>query len=331
MKNDNIIGGIMKNILVTLLVGFLLISCGKNEVDLKTLQQRNEIYYEINKSSPFNGKVKEYYPNGKIKIEGTIKDGKFDGEYKTYYPNGKLNAFSKRKKFKLYSYERYFENGQLNTKGFFNNNDKLTGLFESYFENGQNKIKINFDKNGNIIDKEIIMYHKNGHIKLLAKTENGELNGPYESFYTNGNKSFSCFVKGNNFNGNFLMFDNKNNLIYEGTYLDNKLNGILKIYKKNELENELSFVNGKLNGKSKLFINDSSKFEEVDFLDDVAQNIINRIILLKINYDTVLIKLEVTKIFTNNLYNIEYIKNPFALELFGHILYPTLNEDEDKK
>jgi antitoxin component YwqK of YwqJK toxin-antitoxin module len=45
--------------------------------------------------------IKEYYPNGKLKIEKSYKKGKQDGVTKVYYENGKLGA------------ERIFQNGKI--------------------------------------------------------------------------------------------------------------------------------------------------------------------------------------------------------------------------
>ena len=38
-----------------------------------------------------DGPYKEYYKNGQLREEGTLKDDKQDGLWKHYYENGKLN------------------------------------------------------------------------------------------------------------------------------------------------------------------------------------------------------------------------------------------------
>lgn len=38
---------------------------------------------------PDNGKVKSYYPSGKIEAEGRLKNGMMDGKWISWYENGK--------------------------------------------------------------------------------------------------------------------------------------------------------------------------------------------------------------------------------------------------
>jgi antitoxin component YwqK of YwqJK toxin-antitoxin module len=45
--------------------------------------------------------IKEYYPNGKLKMEKSYKKGKQDGATKVYYESGELGA------------ERIFQNGKI--------------------------------------------------------------------------------------------------------------------------------------------------------------------------------------------------------------------------
>ncbi len=82
-----------------------------------------------------NGEIKEYYPNGQLKVEGNFVDNKKDGIFKWYFPDGSLE---KSEKYELehckITYEKYSHKGQLLIKG---NDD---GTFEQYDVNG-NRIK----------------------------------------------------------------------------------------------------------------------------------------------------------------------------------------------
>ena len=60
-----------------------------------------------------DGPFKSYHSNGKVEMEGTIKNGKEDGLWKMYYESGRIEG------------EGTFKDGKLN------------GPFKSYYENGQ--------------------------------------------------------------------------------------------------------------------------------------------------------------------------------------------------
>lgn len=81
----------MKKVLI-LMAALLIISCGNNskEIDLSLLENKNGVFYEKGAEKPFTGKVTAKYPDGKLKIEGTFKDGKADGTIKVYDPSGKI-------------------------------------------------------------------------------------------------------------------------------------------------------------------------------------------------------------------------------------------------
>lgn len=74
----------------------------------------NHFYHELNdRTIPFTGICRDSFPDGTLKIEKHLKDGKNHGEYKTYYENGQLKSW---KKFNM-NYEvegkNYFPSGVL--------------------------------------------------------------------------------------------------------------------------------------------------------------------------------------------------------------------------
>lgn len=54
-------------------------SCSKNEISSDKLQERNGIYYAVNETKPYNGKVIDYRDNGQKQSEVGYEDGKLDG------------------------------------------------------------------------------------------------------------------------------------------------------------------------------------------------------------------------------------------------------------
>jgi TonB family protein len=100
----------MKIKLITLIVVVLLSACSK-EIELKQLQTRGNLVYEVNATSPFSGTVNEQYDNGQVKLKSTYKKGEKNGTHVEYYENGELKFNATYKSGKLEGkYEEYFPN-----------------------------------------------------------------------------------------------------------------------------------------------------------------------------------------------------------------------------
>ena len=62
------------------------------KINEKQLQNRNEVYYEINQPTPYTGKIVNYYENCQIETKENYKDGKKGKRLsimKTNYKQGK--------------------------------------------------------------------------------------------------------------------------------------------------------------------------------------------------------------------------------------------------
>src|SRR5436305_1897383 len=78
---------------------------------------------------------KEYYPDGSLKAEYTVKfDTIIDGIYKAYYPDGKLEHTSTYVNGIVEgAYFQYYENDKIKIIACFHN-DTLNGKFEQFWE-----------------------------------------------------------------------------------------------------------------------------------------------------------------------------------------------------
>lgn len=105
-----------------------------------------------------NGPKKEFYPNGVIKREYTMKDGKVDGNYRSYDEEGKIIS------------DEIIKDGITN------------GLCKYFYKNGQVKSEINL-KNG-IQDGLGKEYYENGYIKTISSITGHpqELSGEIKQF-----------------------------------------------------------------------------------------------------------------------------------------------------
>lgn len=81
----------MKKILFLSAVLMMLIACSSEKVNFSQLQDRNGLFYLVNKDKPFSGEV-ESYLNGKIEFEGKIENGLREGPWLYYYPSGQKKA-----------------------------------------------------------------------------------------------------------------------------------------------------------------------------------------------------------------------------------------------
>ena len=104
----------MKKIELIIIIIVFFISCNKKQINFNELEERNGVYYEIEKQKPFTGKSREYYKSGQLQEEGTFKNGILEGPYKKYYTNGKLYSKVTYKNNKLDGLlKRYYMEGQL--------------------------------------------------------------------------------------------------------------------------------------------------------------------------------------------------------------------------
>lgn len=101
----------MKKMIVALVLSCILISCSEREEDKSKMQIRDKTAYVVGDKKPFTGKFVEKYPNGQIKREISVKDGKYTGNSKDYYENGQLSSEFKVNKNGKTEWKMYDENG----------------------------------------------------------------------------------------------------------------------------------------------------------------------------------------------------------------------------
>lgn len=131
----------MKSILALLSILFFLSSCGdkiveKVEETFPNKKPKTTSFYKMVDEKEVKVREKEFYENGKVKMEGEFKDCKRTGIWKAYFDNGQLWSEGE-----FLNGERtgkgktYFPNGKINTEGQYTN-DKQTGNWKTYNEQG---------------------------------------------------------------------------------------------------------------------------------------------------------------------------------------------------
>lgn len=138
-------------------------------------------YYNDNGKE--EGIWKEYYDNGKLKLEENYSNGNYDGYVTEYYNNGQLNSkllyvpvIHKSSRIKDSTYTFYHKNGKLKEKGSYKFGLK-NGLWTTWYDKGVIKSKGHYN-NGKYVFCGIVPYLVFYVIK----------DGAWEYWHSNGKK-----------------------------------------------------------------------------------------------------------------------------------------------
>lgn len=94
-----------------------------------TAQQIFQQYFYVN--GILEGPVKEFFPDGKIKLDGIYKNDNFHGEVKKYHPNGKLFFLERYKNGKRHGWwMTYDESGKERARVLYQNGTEYKGRQE---------------------------------------------------------------------------------------------------------------------------------------------------------------------------------------------------------
>jgi antitoxin component YwqK of YwqJK toxin-antitoxin module len=138
------------------------------------------------------GLNKEYFEDGKIHREYTIRNGKCDGYYKSWYKSGQIESICKYKNGNpVDSCFDYFESGKILTVEIYRDGEKEQLI--RFHENGQLREKEEYD-NTKPTDKyfeklsgdKLVSYYPDGSISSTVKIMDGKLEGPATFYYKNG-------------------------------------------------------------------------------------------------------------------------------------------------
>lgn len=129
----------MNKLVFLMLTMFLFGACQNNEGQ------------EVENKAPEVTEVKEFYDNGKLKITGTLVNGKREGEWTSYFENGMLKS--------RHNYSGgldngptsvYYESGKYMFKGLYNMGKKYD-VWVAYTEAGDTAQCLEYDLEGNVV------------------------------------------------------------------------------------------------------------------------------------------------------------------------------------
>lgn len=189
-------------------------------------------------------KLKEYFPNGKLKSEGKVLNKLKAGVWTFYYDNGYIQSSGNYLRDSMNGkWEFYYDNGQLMGKA----NYKMSS--------GLNKGKSGIPLDGR--DGYFISYYPNGKIWQEQKWLHGEYNGAFISHREDGSFDFTGFYAQGLKDSSWTYYYDSGIKKLEESYYQNKLHGVSRSFnKKGKLEKELHYKSGEPDGYYAEYYND---------------------------------------------------------------------------
>lgn len=257
--------------------------------------------------------VTDYYPSGKVKTvgsyngnvpegirreyseEGTItasyvfnkgnmvgegiidEEGIKDGMWKEYYPEGQLRSVGKYDKGKkVGDWKYYYENGKVEEEGRYNKSGKADGAWHWYYEDGTLRREESYL--AGLEDGEYLEYSDSAQLivkgNYIEGLEDGEWTYTYDDFRETG--TYRAGAR----NGMWKSFYTDGTPRFEGSYVDDNLNGKVTWYWPNgKKKDEGNYQNGSRDGDWNIYNEDGSLFMTISYKNDVEKR-----------YDGVLIK-----------------------------------------
>jgi YD repeat-containing protein len=126
-------------------------------------------------NDPLNGPKKDYYANGKIMREYTLKDGKVDGSCKFYDELGRLVSDQYYKDGEPNGYlKTFYPSGQIKSEGNMKPEGDISGPTREYYENGTLKSEGSVSGKFPNISTQTRNYYEDGKLHSESSTSNGE-------------------------------------------------------------------------------------------------------------------------------------------------------------
>jgi antitoxin component YwqK of YwqJK toxin-antitoxin module len=214
----------MKQLSIFLLLCSLGFSQYNTPINFELLKERDGLYYQYNSPKPFSGKVFNieglsegsfrngkksgkfsfYFDNGQLKSQGYYSNNLQQRKWTYYYENGQLNGIGSYKDSdgtdlgdsgvprhgRTGKWKFYYENGQLRDEITYKNGGYI-GPFKSYFENGQTEWEFYYNTDGTRDGtQKTKRWYENGQLwyegYVVRVDDEDEWNGPYKSYYEDG-------------------------------------------------------------------------------------------------------------------------------------------------
>lgn len=176
---------------------------------------------------------KEFYPSGKVHLEGTYRDGKRQGNFREYDEQG--NEIGGQ----LYDGDIKIGEGRIDSLG------RRVGAWKLFHPNGVTKAVGNY-VNGKR-DGAWVYFYENGKTEQKGSFKEDILTGQWTWYFPNGGVQRDESYRKGKQDGHFAEYDSLGNPINEGDYLDGLKNGNWKLHVNDHTE-QGEYQDGERNG-----------------------------------------------------------------------------------
>ena len=251
---------------IALMLIFLVISCSKREISSDQLQERNGIYYVINKDKPYSGKVIATYDNEQRRFEKEYKDGRLNGVSVNWYSNGQNKSEISYKAGKQSgTFKKWYENGQQTAEGSYNDNKK-DGKWANWYSNGKKESEIEYT-NGKLNGLSTEWY-SNGKKESEIDYKAGKQSGTYKTWYENGQQTINGSYKNSELYGKWTYWYSSGQKKKEKEYADGNLNGLsIEWYNNGNKKSEIFYTIGRQTGTYKTWRENGQQTAEGSYKD----------------------------------------------------------------
>ncbi len=219
---------------------------------------------------------RDYYPNMKVKIEGSYRDGVADGFRKEYRQDGSLEIVYLLDKGRIMGsgildeqgmkqgfWKEYFREGGLRSEGNYANGIR-TGAWIFYFPEGTVEQKGNYNDKGKEQGKWV-WYYQDGILRREEEYKAGVLNGPVSEYDEKGNIIASGTYEEGEEEGKWYY--QEEGYRQEGTYIEGERDGEWNhYYPDGNLSFTGKYIDGNPDGKHHWYNPDGSLRMEGNFI-----------------------------------------------------------------
>lgn len=134
---------LVKQYLIIIFFILLFVPSCKTPTEYNPKLKRGENYtFTSEENEPITGTIVIKDSIGKIRIDGSLKEGKIDGKWQEFFSNGQLKHDRNYIDDKFQGINKeYYKNGQLKWVGKYERGEKM-GLHKNWYENGKTKSEI---------------------------------------------------------------------------------------------------------------------------------------------------------------------------------------------
>ncbi|MDP3442797.1 MAG: hypothetical protein Q8T08_08055, partial [Ignavibacteria bacterium] len=198
---------------------------------------------------------RDYYPDGKIKVEATYRQGVPEGIRREFDANGEVEQ----------SY--IFRNGKIVGQGIINLNGLKQGLWKDYYPDGTLKSQGNYTDGAQVGAWEF--YYPKGELEQRGTyNDKGKPNGKWTWYFSNGSILREEIYRNGLRDGLMTEYNSEGTITAQGDYIDGKEEGFW-VFQTGQFREEGEFVEGYLNGLWKHYFEDGKLAFSGSFVDDL--------------------------------------------------------------